>query len=239
MNCIRFKTNSITTSFRDINFKNYHRSYLAPTRTNIIGLITNISSGSEKDYHKNLQGDIEISVVIENLEGELNDLWAYKTFKNSNHGRSIIKRVKNYKPSYTIYIKSHNDKLIRDMLNRLKYPERIPNLGMDDDLVSIQDIKIIDLEYKEVNTIHSTFPFESDYLSEYFVDAVVSPNKTIINPIDNYVYSSFDASMENMRSLRIGEKPKYIKEFFNCHIKFNSNITAYADNELKYNLLFQ
>ena len=52
MNVIRFKTEGILNSFRVPLFKTYHRTFLAPTKTNIIGMITNIMGKSERWYYE-------------------------------------------------------------------------------------------------------------------------------------------------------------------------------------------
>lgn len=239
---IRFKTQSITSSFRDINFKSYHRSYLAPTRTNIIGLLTNIACESEEDYYLNLKTEIKVSVVIESIAGSLNDLWTYKTLKDSNRGKSIIRRSKNFKPIYTVYLQLPNAQIINKIETILLNPRRIPSLGMDDDLVSISEVKKIDLEEREFDEVHSTTPFQSgnDGILNSSIDTDLSKNKYIINPVDNYIYRDFilSTSKTNRRGVRFGSDPIYIREFYNCHLKLNSSIQVYFDNEKKYSLLF-
>jgi len=230
MKVIRFKTEGILNSFRVPLFKTYHRTFLAPTKTNIIGMITNIMGKSERWYYETLnENQIKVSVVINNIEGKTKDLWAYKTYKNKNDGRSIIRRDRLYKAIYTIYLLIESEELFKEILNALKFPKGIPSLGLDDEIIKISDIE--DKIQMNLN--------KSEYINSVFMDKKYSYNVIIENqdkfvefPIANETPLSFKVkfSKEGFRKSRQAIDNFKQVEYLNCMIELK-NVTSYTDGE--------
>lgn len=161
MKIIKFSVEGVFNSFRVPFFRSYHKSFLAPPKTTIIGLITNIMRKPEEYYYNLLNEEkIQVSVVINSIKGKSKDLWSYKVFKGKSgmHGRSIIRRDKLFNAKYTIYLMIQDEGLRKEVVKCLKVPKSIPSLGLDDELIKIYDVKS-DIELKENNTniINSVF----------------------------------------------------------------------------------
>lgn len=163
MYIIKFCVEGVFNSFRVPFFRTYHKSFLAPPKTTIIGMLTNIMGRPEEYYYKLLNGDkIKVSVVIDSIRGKAKDLWAYKSFesKSDMHGRSIVRRDKLFNAKYIIYLMIQDEDLRKDVYYYLTCPKSIPSLGLDDELVKIFDIKS-DIQLIENN---------SDIINSVFMD---------------------------------------------------------------------
>lgn len=228
MNVVRFKAEGILNSFRIPLFKTYHRTFLAPTKTNIIGMITNIMGKSEKWYYKALkENQIKVSVIIDNIEGKTKDLWAYKVFKNKNNGRSIIRRDKLYKAVYTIYLLIESEILFKEILSALKFPKNIPSLGLDDELIKISKIENnIQISENKSGYINSVF---MDKKYSYDV-AIEDRNKFVEFPIANEIPLAFEVEILKKGFRKSREAINIFKqvEYINCKIKLE-NVTSYTD----------
>jgi len=197
MKVIRFKTEGILNSFRVPLFKTYHRTFLAPTKTNIIGMITNIMGKSEKWYYEILNKNrIKVSVVINNIEGKTKDLWAYKIYKNKNDGRSIIRRDRLYKAIYTIYLLIESEKLFKEILIALKFPKSIPSLGLDDELIKLFEIENkIQISENKSGYINSVFVDKG-----YSYDVIIEDQDKFVEfPIANETPLSFKVEISDKR----------------------------------------
>ena len=228
MNVIRFKTEGILNSFRIPLFKTYHRTFLAPTKTNIIGMITNIMGKPERWYYKSLSEKlIKVSVVINNIGGKTKDLWAYKTYKKKNDGRSIIRRDRLYKAIYTIYLLIGSEELFKEILIALKFPESIPSLGLDDEIIKISEIE---------DKIEMS-PNNSGYINSVFIDKgysydviIEDQDKFVEFPVANETPLSFkvEFSKEGFRKSRQAIDNFKQVEYLNCKIELK-NVTSYTD----------
>ncbi|MBD3363134.1 CRISPR-associated protein Cas5 [Candidatus Dojkabacteria bacterium] len=241
-NYLRFSLSGVFNSFKIPTFKTYHKTFLAPTRTHILGFLTNISRGSEKDYYDLLNQDIQVSVVIKSLLGETKDLWTFKSLKDSNHGRNVIRRVKNYRAKYIIYLKISAEEIFENLLTNLKNPQRIPSLGMDDEIVNITDVKKRNLSEVKEKRIDSVIPYKKDQdeFLDFNVQSDLKSNSIIIYPQDYLIHKSFKTEWKqnNVRGIRKPIDPIYIREFYNCTIELKEKIRVYKDKEKDTNLLF-
>ena len=228
MKVIRFKTEGILNSFRVPLFKTYHRTFLAPTKTNIIGMITNIMGKPERWYYKSLSEKlIKVSVVINNIEGKTKDLWAYKTYKNENDGRSIIRRDKLYKAIYTIYLLIESEELFKEILIALKFPESIPSLGLDDELIKISEIENkIEMSENKSGYINSVF-IDKGYSYDVIIE---DQDKFVEFPMANETPLSFKVEISDKgfrKSRQAIDNFKQV-EYLNCKIELK-NVTSYTD----------
>lgn len=228
MNVIRFKAEGILNSFRVPLFKTYHRTFLAPTKTNIIGMIANIMGKSERWYYKTLnENQIKVSVVINNIEGKTKDLWAYKVYKDKNNGRSIIRRDRLYKAIYTIYLLIDSEELFKEILISLKFPKSIPSLGLDDELIKISDIENkIQMSENKIGHINSVFMDKG-----YSYDVIIEDwDKFVEFPVANETPLSFkvELSKEGFRKSRQAMNNFKQVEYLNCKIELK-NVSSYTD----------
>ena len=95
MEAIRFEVEGLLNSFRVPFFRTYHKTFLAPPKTTVIGLLCNIALKSQKEFFEILDQElIDVSVVIDEIGGRTKDLWSYKTLEKGNMGKSVIRRDK-------------------------------------------------------------------------------------------------------------------------------------------------
>jgi len=237
MNVIRFEVEGLLNSYRIPFFRTYHKTFLAPPKTTIIGMICNISLKTQKEFFDILEKEvIDVSVIIDDIGGKTKDLWSYKTLEKGNMGKSVIRRDKLYLAKYTIYLKIKEEKLFNETLNALRNPFNIPSLGLDDELVIIKNIEDLShqLKLNETNEIDSVF-LNKNYKYKAFIK---DKNKPIEFPTANLTPIKFIA-FDN-KGNRI---PKEVKEellqveYINCNIQFNE-IESYIDEEKCNRLVF-
>ena len=236
MNVIRFRVEGLLNSFRIPFFRTYHKSFLAPPKTTIIGMLCNISLKSQKKFFEILErNDIQVAVVIDKIEGRGKDLWSYKTIDKKNRGKSVIRRDKLFSPKYTIYLKIENKTLYQEFLEALKFPKNIPSLGLDDELIVINNVKEINLISNDNNRVDSVFLDNYGSYKAFVKDL----SKAIEFPISNVTATKFLAFDKKGKriSREITEEFRQV-EFINCEIEFENEVDNYKDSELNNHLVF-
>ena len=235
MRVIRFEVVGLMNSFRIPFFRTYHKSFLAPPKTTVIGMLCNISLKSQKEFFEILESEmIEVSVVINSIEGRGKDLWSYKTIDKKNRGKSVIRRDKLFIPNYTIYLKIEDESLYQEILDALKAPLNIPSLGLDDELITIRDIEEVDLTDNKSNRIDSLF-LDKGIGYKAFVKELSS---TIELPMSNVTATKFKGF--DKKEKRISREPTEEfrqVEFINCEIEFQNEVKSFVDNELNNRLV--
>jgi CRISPR-associated Cas5-like protein len=228
MKVIRFTTEGLINSFRIPQTSAHQLTYLAPTKTNIVGMITSIM-GKGEDYYYNLLKNIKVGVVPLQIDSLFTDAWTFRKWKESGSGRDILKREKLYKTRYVIYIACEED-LRAKIYDSIKNPLRIPSLGMDDEMVLIRDLTEIEMEKTEDNKIHSIFKFEEgmQFIPKFggFKGMQIFPPRiTTIN---------LDFNVKKIP--RKPEKFIQIVEFAGLYCELSSPQEFYFDHEKNYNV---
>lgn len=235
MRVIRFGVEGLINSFRVPFFRTYHKSFLAPPKTTVIGMLCNISLKSQKEFFKILESEmIEVSVVINRIEGRGKDLWSYKTIDKKNRGKSVIRRDKLFIPNYTIYLKIEDEELYKEILDALKAPLNIPSLGLDDELITIRDIEEIDLTDNESNRVDSLF-LDKGIEYKAFVKELSSAIELPMSNVTATKFKGFDKK-EKRISREPTEEFRQV-EFVNCEIEFQEEVKSFVDNELNNRLV--
>jgi CRISPR-associated protein Cas5t len=236
MKVIRFEVEGLINSFRVPFFKTYHKSFLAPPKTTIIGMLCNISLKSQKEFFEILEQDkIEVSIIINNIKGKSKDLWSYKTIDKKNRGKSVVRRDKLFIPNYTIYLKIEDEKLYKEILEALRYPQNIPSLGLDDELIKIYGISEVDLKLSDSNKIDSIFLDKGIRYKAFIKDIL----QGVELPISNLVPTKFNAFDKKGKRISKEIKEQFPQvEFTNCEIEFQEEIKSFKDKELNYRLVF-
>ena len=235
MRVIRFEVEGQINSFRVSFFRTYQKSFLAPPKTTVIGMLCNISLKSQKEFFEILDREmIEVSVVIDSIGGRGKDLWSYKTIEKKNRGKSVIRRDRLYMPKYTIYLKIEDKRLYQEILESLKAPKSIPSLGLDDELITIGSVKEIELEANKSNRIDSLFLDKGINYKAFIKDMSCA----IELPISNVTATKFRAFDKKGKriSREITEEFRQV-EFLNCEIEFQDEIKSFLDNELNNRLV--
>lgn len=236
MKVIRFKIKGLLNSFRVPFFRTYHKTFLAPPKTTVIGMLCNISLKPQKEFYDILNRDaILVSVIIDTIEGRTKDLWSYKTLQKGNMGKSVIRRDKLYIPSYTIYLKIADETLFEEILDSLKYPKNTPSLGLDDELAHICDAQEITLNNNATSRIDSVFLDKSIPYKGF----IKEQSQMIELPTAQMVPTKFRAfdSKNNRISKEVIEEFKQV-EYINCEIEFQAKVESFEDHELRHRLVF-
>lgn len=238
MKVIRFEIQGLMNSYRIPFFRTYHKSFLAPPKTTIIGMLCNISLKSQKEFFEILDKEIfEVAVVINEIKGKAKDLWSYKTLEKKNMGKSVVRRDKLFSPNYTIYLKIKDEKLYNEILENLKLPKNTPSLGMDDELIEIKNIKILEMEKYDTNKINSIFLDKNISYKAYVKDL----SKSIELPTINLTPTKFIAfDKKNKRIPKESNKDFEFSqvEYLNCEIEFSQDIENFVDDELNNKVVF-
>lgn len=229
MDAVRFIVEGFINSFRIPQTSVYQLTYLAPTKTQISGMITNIMGKNEKDYY-NILRKIKVGIMPININSIFTDAWTFRKWKQAGSGRDILNREKLYKSNYLVYISAENY-LLDEILHFLKNPARIPGLGMDDEMVIIRDAEKVILEQKEDTVVHSVFKFEEnmEFTPKF---AEIEKNMEIFPPRIVTINRDFDEK-------KIPRKPKefiQVVEFSGLYCEINAPKTFCLDQEKNYNI---
>lgn len=237
MQIIRFELEGFLNSFRIPFFRNYHKTFLAPPKTTIIGLLCNVSLKSQKEFFHILNEDlIDISVIIDEIKGKTKDLWTYKTFKSKNMGKSVLRRDKLFLPKYTIYLHIKDKELFELILQALKYPLNIPSLGLDDELVNIKNVENLSdkLKINDKEEINSVF-LNKDYTYKAYIKDL---SKAVELPTANITPIKFLAFDKKGNRISKESQEEFLQvESINCNIKIEE-ILSYFDEEKNNRLVF-
>ncbi|MCD6191827.1 MAG: CRISPR-associated protein Cas5 [Sulfurimonas sp.] len=235
MRVIRFGVEGLMNSFRIPFFRTYHKSFLAPPKTTVIGMLCNISLKSQKEFFEILESEmIELSVVINSIEGRGKDLWSYKTIDKKNRGKSVIRRDKLFIPNYTIYLKIEDEALYQEILENLKKPKNIPSLGLDDELIIICDVEEIELVNNESGRIDSLF-LDKGIEYKAFVKELSCAIELPMSNVTATKFRGFDKK-EKRISREVTEEFRQV-EFINCEVEFEKEVKSFIDSELGHRLV--
>ena len=233
MRAIRFEIEGVLNSFRVPFFKNYHKSFLAPPKTTIIGMLCNISLKSQKEFYEILNSDlIEVSVVIEEIKGKAKDLWSYKIFEKKNRGKSIVRRDKLFIPKYSIYLKIADEKLFDEIFENLKSPKNIPSLGLDDEIVIIKNIEVIELVENDSKRVDSVFLNDTKEYKVFIKDT----SKAVELPTSYLTPIKFEAFKNNKRVSKTKVKELFQVEAINCEIEIECE--SFLDKKYNKRIVF-
>lgn len=236
MKVIRFQVEGFLNSFRISFFRTYHKTFLAPPKTTVIGMLCNISLKSQKEFFEILDKErIEMSVVIDSIEGKIKDLWSYKTIDKKNRGKSVIRRDKLYTPCYTIYLKIEERSLYHEILANLKAPQNTPSLGLDDELVVIKNVEEITLSQNQDNRVDSVF-LDKGVAYKAFVKDI---SQIIELPISNVTPTKFKAYDQKEKRISKEVTKEYRQvEYLNCEVAFQDEVRSFVDSEQSNRVVF-
>jgi CRISPR-associated protein Cas5t len=237
MKVIRFELEGLLNSFRIPFFRTYHKTFLAPPKTTIVGMLCNISLKAQKEFFEVLDKElIDVSVIIDEINGKAKDLWSYKTLEKGNMGKSVVRRDKLFLSKYTVYANIKEQTLFDVVYESLKKPKNTPSLGLDDELVVIKNIEDLTnrLKINETNQINSVF-LNKNYKYKAFVKDVNKPIELLTISLTPIKFTAFDKK-ENRISKEVKEEFLQV-EYINCNIQIDG-ITSYIDEEKNNKLVF-
>ena len=238
---INFELEGLFNSFKIPSTGSYQLSYLAPPKTVLIGMLTNIMGLKETHYYDLLK-KIAVAIVPLSVSSRFADLWSFKKWKGKNYGKDILNREKLFLPKYSVYVKTDEtnddaEALLEQIENALKQPQRVPSLGMDDELVLIKKVERKILKPLESsNIVHSIATYENGEFTQILDDVprkvTIIPARVVTVPVD------YDRSKIPRRI----SKTLQIVEFFGGKLEFKHPKTqifvdSSADKEIRVEFL--
>jgi len=235
MKAIKFDLAGFINSFRVSNYRTYHKTFLAPPKTTILGLVSNAMGLSELEHYKFLEKELEMSAIIKNIQGEIRTVWNFKNLKGSNRGRGQVYRERLYKSEYQIFLKVDDKRLLKKIKTGLTSPARFLSLGQSDELVKVKNVENIDLIKQEIDTIDSIFP---NFDNVEYNSHITSSEEEVMPPREYKVHSSFEVEI-NSDSRNVRKPKDYVNlvEFYNCSLEFPQKIYGFKTPQKK-NIVF-
>jgi CRISPR-associated protein Cas5t len=166
---VTFEMVSVTASYRNPDFQNFHKSYPLPPPTTIIGMVGAGMGLSPVDaQHFFIDNDVYVSINGKS-EGKANDLWKYNDFKNG----SVIIRDLLFDNHYQLVFSSDNQGVIQKIKEAFEYPVFALTTGASDSLVKVflPSMQEGTTELIEVSILENCVA-EDDVLTETFEDVL-------------------------------------------------------------------
>lgn len=164
---LSLEISSITASFRNPEFQNFHKSFNLPPPTTLIGMAGAAMGLDPLQAQTFFDENVIFSGVSGKAKGKSNDLWKYNDFKNG----SIILRELLFYNSFQIVFASDTSENIDRLVDAFKYPVYALSLGPNDSLLKIgKNIESGTAEWKKIKKFSYSL-IEGDILSEAFQEA--------------------------------------------------------------------
>lgn len=230
---LRIKLKGTFNSFRDPYFIDYHRTFLFPPKTTLLGLLINAMGLREQDFYE-LQEKILVGIFIEEILGKGFDLWKVRKGKVAEeietHIPSIVHREFLIYPTYIIYISAEDD-LLDEIEISLNNPKRYYSLGRDNELVKISEVKKIILIRSKQKEFSCVLPF--DIYAEDIYE---------IKILDNFIIRpeivKMPLKIRKGKKGRIGEDITNFTQFYGLKVVFKKEVKCFIDKEEKKNIIF-
>ena len=155
-------------SFRFAKDYRYHRTYILPPKTTLIGFLGAALGLNENELYHEWRGDkplvdrVSVAVILKSMKGRVRDIW--KTVKNKGNEivKTVITREQLYRPEYTIYTTTEDSGLLNDIQGHINDPVFPLSLGRDDELALVTVVKQVELTPAKVPVLlHDTIlPFD-------------------------------------------------------------------------------
>ena len=213
-------------------------SYPLPPYSTVIGMVHSLCDFKEYKPMK-----ISISG---NYFSKVNDLYTRYEFKNGNpfemgrhqlnvNGYGINRGVATAEllvdVNLTIHIipEDQSEEFLNTIFEAFKYPREYPSLGRREDIVLIKDVKIVDVEKKEIEEDLENGEKVFAYIPLSFVydEKVEFGNSTSGIHVCGTRYEL--TKNYELKNIGTKAKPKFIREWKKEEVLYSSNITALED----------
>lgn len=240
MKGIRIKLYQNMVNYKKPTSFQLKETYPLPPPSTVIGLVHRLCN--YKEYHP-------MNVSIQGkYYSKINDLYTRYEFKsggqheNGRHninvgGYGIIKGVATAEllvdVELLIHIVPEDEKEIEIIYNAFKYPIEYPSLGRHEDLVTIQEVKKVNIYEEYLQDDILLKPSYSAYIPEEYIkdDSVrigVDENNRVL-PGTRYSLTK-DYKLENINTKR---NPRYIRKWNKVNVIYGSKVVAWEDEKVK------
>lgn len=142
-----------TASFRNPEFQNFHKSFMLPPPTTVMGLAgaaLGLSPKKAQDFFDNKGFEMGIAGTS---NGKAKDLWKYRTL-DPNKPTSVLTREFLFDNDFYFAFGNENEALINDIKNAFDFPIYALTLGNSDSVAKVVTTEIIYLLETENNLKH-------------------------------------------------------------------------------------
>lgn len=141
LHCI-IEIRSVTASFRNPEFQNFHKSFRLPPPTTLIGLAGAALGLSPKAAQDFFESHVFRAGVTGAAMGMARDLWKYDTLP----GRSVITREFFADTHYWITFGSNNQDVVLQLKTAFESPAFALTMGSSDSLAKVVKTKLVESE---------------------------------------------------------------------------------------------
>lgn len=161
--CI-IKMESVTASFRNPDFQNFHKSFTLPPPTTLVGILGAALGLSPKEVQSYCEEN-QIYLGVNGTSQSLSrDLWKHINFNEKSDGRGIITREILFKNKFIFVFASNEKSVIEKIKTAFHSPVYALTFGTSDSLAKVShDIELVH-DLVEHNTISNTL-IEGDIVS--------------------------------------------------------------------------
>lgn len=233
MKAIKLDITGLINSFRVMDFHAYQKTHLFPPKTTIIGMIGS-AMGIPPEEANELTKRLQIAIIIKAVEGETKDLWKYLKYKSGQMPiRGVLIRELLYKSRYSVYLASIDQTLLDLVIEKLHAPEWALSLGREDELVKLDSIEEVELEYRDKLSYNNTvLPFDitrTGYSvdSNFIKGSLLRTRTRIIPPTVCRLPMRFEYTPK-------GRRPVDFQEFttiYNLQVTPHQNAGGYVDGD--------
>ncbi len=169
MRFVLIPLHSVTASYRNPEFQNFHKSFPLPPPTTLIGLAGAALGLSPKAAQDFFDETPFRAGVCGTSAGMTTDLWKYDTFG----GRSIIKREIYFQNRLWVVFGSEKDAAVEQVRAAFMVPRYALTLGASDSLVCVESPRIQQTDQTQTRTSAANALAEGD-LVQYVLDQAVA-----------------------------------------------------------------
>src|SRR5690554_4731956 len=130
------KLRSQTATFRNPEFFNYHKSFLVPPPTTLIGIAGAALGFSPKQAQAYFDEDDFEMGAYALTEGIANDLWKYNDFATG----SVIQREVMFQNQFVIIYGSENQDKVHELEQAFSNPRYCLTMGSSDSLAKVEQV---------------------------------------------------------------------------------------------------
>ena len=139
---------SQTATFRNPEFQNFHKTFMLPPPTTLVGFAGAALGLSPKSAQEFFESSIFKMGVYGLSRGICNDLWKYNNFTTQ---KSIIKREILFLNNYIIAYASEDENKIMNLINGFKNPIYALTLGGSDSLSFVRNVTDLVIKNIEIS----------------------------------------------------------------------------------------
>jgi CRISPR-associated protein Cas5t len=168
---------SVTASYRNPEFQNFHKSFPLPPPTTLIGLAGAALGLSPKAAQDFFDETPFRAGVCGTSAGMTTDLWKYDTFG----GRSIIKRELFFQNRLWVVFGSENEATVEQIHTAFRSPRYALTLGASDSLVCVDSPRIHLTEEVQSQTSAANALAEGDLVQHVLDQAIATGGSFSLN----------------------------------------------------------